>query len=770
MKRRFLRKILWILTSVLLLGIVALVSFFFAVKWGAFGPLPDKEELKDLSNATATLVYSSDQKMIGKIFDENRTNTSFEDLPEGLLHALVATEDARFYDHDGVDGRSMLRVLFKSILLQDESAGGGSTLSQQLAKNLFGRRNFSFLTLPVNKFKEIILANRLEDLYSKNEILELYLNTVPFSENTYGIEVASSRFFSKTPSGLGLEEAAVLVGMLKANTYYNPRLYPEHARDRRNVVLAQMNRYDFLDENSLDSLKALPLVLNYNRRDEDSYVPYFMNQIKKRAQELVEGEASDKAGTLDLERDGLKIYTTLNFEMQQAADAAIIKHMSKLQKLFERHWQGQTPWGSNKRVFEDELLKSRSYKNLKAQNLSEDSIAYYLDRPHPIQVYATQGDTVFNMSIRDSIAYYIKLLNCGFLAMEPTRGEVLAWSGGLSHRFMPYDHVLAHRQSASTFKPIVFATALSQGIGPCDYISNAQKTYEEYNGWTPGNYDDKYGGFYSMRGALSKSVNVATVQTLFDAGLSNVLVMARQLGIDSKLPSDPSVALGTASVSLYGMVKAYSAFANGGYAVKPYFIDRIEKANGEVVYQHPLEEGEHRVLQEDDAAMINDMLRSVVNQGTATRIRYAYGITNDLAGKTGTAQNYSDGWFIGYNPNLVVGVWVGASSPLVHFRNGTYGSGSAMALPIFGEFFKTINRSSSLNLYTKISFEELSEELKQRMDCPDFREENIFDSFFELFGDKEGQKSNDRPNTTRSNRNPYKDKKNFFDRIFKKKR
>mgnify|MGYP003637063488 CR=1 FL=1 len=767
-KRWGVKRVLLLLGGLLFVVIMAVVLFFFSVKWGAFGPLPGDEELSDIRNATATLVYSSDDKVIGKIFSENRTNADLTELPQHLLDALVATEDARFYEHEGVDKRSMLRVVVKSIILQDESAGGGSTITQQLAKNLYGRRDFSFLTLPVNKFKEIILANRLEELYSKDQILEFYLNTVPFSENTYGIEAASQRFFSKKPFQLLVEESAVLIGMLKASTYYNPRLHPDHALKRRNVVLHQMVRYGYLPKPTYDSLKVNELKLDYNKLGEDSRAPYFMTHVKSKALELLEDKLAEDGEPYDLEQDGLKIYTTLNLEMQQAADAAIKKHMTRLQHLFDQHWKGRKPWGAQTNVFDSELIRSRSYQNLKRKNLPEDSIKYYLNLKHPVQVYAPQGDTVLEMSIRDSVEYYLKLLNCGFLAMQPSSGQVLAWSGGLNHRFMPYDHVLTKRQSASTFKPIVYAAALSKGADPCGYISNEQRVYEEYENWTPRNYDNEYGGYYSMKGALTKSVNVAAVQTLFETGISNVLIMARQLGINSKLPSDPSVALGTGSVSLYEMVQAYSVFANGGYELQPYFIQRIENAKGEVLYQHDGPNTKRRILAEDIPAMINEMLQAVVNNGTATRLRNVYGLSNSLAGKTGTAQNYTDGWFIGYNPNIVAGVWVGASSPVVHFRSGAYGSGSAMALPIFGEFFKNINKSSDLNFYTKASFDELSPELQSRMDCEDFREETIFDSFFGIFRDEEGKPiSPGKEEEPESDAKP--EKKGFLERIFKRK-
>ena len=766
MKKRTLKRILWIISGFFVAAITGVLLLFLLVKWGVFGPLPGDKQLSDIRNATATLVYSSDDKLIGKIFSENRTNAHFEDIPTNLVHALIATEDARFYEHGGVDKRSMLRVIFKSILLGDESSGGGSTLTQQLAKNLYGRKNFSFLTLPVNKFKEIILAERLEDLYTKDQILEFYLNTVPFSENTYGIEAASTRFFNKKVSQLHTEESAVLVGMLKASTYYNPRLNPDHALKRRNVVLHQMHRYGYLPESEKDSLQALPLSLNYNNMASDSYAPYFMKHIEDQTRDLLDGQTNSNGKPYNLEQDGLRIYTTLNLDMQRYADKAMHAHLARLQKIFDRHWKDRKPWGAHQEIYKDQLSRSISYKILKKRKLSDDSLKFYLNKKHAVQVYAPQGDTVLQMSVRDSIEYYLKLLNCGFFAMQPQTGAILAWSGGLSHQFLPYDHVLAQRQAASTFKPIVYATALSQGIDPCEYISNERRVYQDYKNWAPRNYEDEYGGYYSMRGALKKSVNVAAVQTIFSAGINNVIAMARRLGISSELPDDPSIALGTGSVSLYDMVKAYAVFANDGERVPPYFISKIENSQGEILYEHKKTKQPEKVLEGDIAQLMNYMLQAVVNEGTGSKIRNVYGLHNDLAGKTGTAQNYTDGWFIGYNPHIVAGVWVGASSPLVHFRSGAYGSGSAMALPVFAQFFAQMDRNPDLKFYTHASFPELAPDLQSRMDCPDFKEENFFDSFLDIFSDKEGKKYKDEGESHEDT----KEKKGFFKRIFGRKK
>ncbi len=769
MRKKILRKILWVLAAIVVAGISGITIFYLLVQSGAFGPLPDKDDLAQIRHATATIVFSADKEVIGRIFSENRTNVTYAELPENLVQALVATEDARFFEHEGIDTRSMMRVLVKSILLQDESAGGGSTLSQQLAKNLFGRKNFGFLTLPVNKFKEMILARRLESLYTKEQIIELYFNTVTFSENIYGIGMASRRFFNKKPADLEPHESAVLVGILKANTYYNPRLNPDHSLRRRNLILHQMQRYGYLEPAATDSLQELPLELSYYNLEEEAHAAYFLVRVKEEATEILEHLSSENGEPYDLEVDGLRIYTTLNSRMQTYAEEAVREHMAYLQDRFNRHWGNRQPWGSRPEVFTSQLQKSKSYINLKKRNLSQDSLKYYLEKPKPVLLYHPKGDTVMEMSVKDSVAYYIKLLNSAFLAMDPNDGAILAWVGGLHQQYLPYDHVLAMRQAASTFKPFVYATALRAGIDPCTYIPNERRMYPEFENWAPRNYDDEYGGYYSMPGALKKSINVAAVQTIFEAGIENVLSTAHSFGINSRLPNDPSLALGTGSVSLLEMVRAYSVFANGGHRVQPYFITRIEDARGKVLYETEISDQGPRVLEEDIAHLMNAMLQGVVNEGTGSRLRSAYGIQSDLAGKTGTAQNYADGWFIGYNPQLVAGVWVGASSPVVHFRSGTYGSGSAMALPVFGNFYRQMLRNPELNHYSRAGFKPLPKRLERKIACDDFKEKNLMDTFFGIFNEREGQviEGNEQEQgEDEAQPDQEQKKKGFFEKIF----
>jgi penicillin-binding protein 1A len=739
--KRYLFRWLLGLLSFLVLGAFL---FFMLVKWGAFGPLPSQQDLAQLENNKASLIFSADGRLLRKVFSINRTELKLEDVPPKVIDALLATEDVRFYEHNGVDYRSLARVLVKSLLLQNRSAGGGSTLTQQLAKNLYGRPSFSFLTLPVNKVKEIILAWRLEELYSKAAILEMYLNTVSFSENTYGLKTGAMRFFNKSPQALKVEEGAVLVGLLKANTYYNPRLNPAKAKARRNVVLNQMGRYHFLSPAQVDSLKALPLQLDYINMTRSGHAAYFSYQVEKEAQSLLQNLVKPNGKPYQLKLDGLKIYTTLNDALQQAAEKAVARHLAKLQRLFNQQWSAQEPWHENPAVLERYLKNSPSYQRLNAQGGQKNNLSAKLNEKHKVAVYHPRGDTVLNLSVRDSVAYYLKLLRAGCVALNPKTGAVETWVGGANFQYLPYDHVLAKRQAASTFKPIVFAAALEQGLEPCQYISAERRNYPAYDNWSPRNYNGDYEGFYSMAGALKKSVNTVTVKTLLQTGVNTTRQVATEMGISSQLPPSPTIALGTASLSLLEVTQAYACLANGGYAIKPYKISRIENAQGEVIYQNKMAPP-NRVLKKETALLLNEMLQKVVNQGTGVALRSRFGLKSDIAGKTGTAQNYTDGWFVGYNPGLVMGVWVGGINPVIHFKSGAYGSGSAMALPIFGH---TWQNAGSLHFFKK-RFEPLTDTLAQKLNCPDYREATILDKVKDFFKPKKGQKvktkSEDKP-------------------------
>lgn len=752
------------------LVILGCIIFFFTVKWGFFGDLPTQEAIRDFQNNIASEIYSSDNALLGKYYTQDRTDVSFEEISPHLIDALIATEDVRFYDHNGVDKRSLLRVVFKTLLLMDESSGGGSTITQQLAKNIYPRQNYGFLTLPVVKVKEAIIATRIERVYSKEDILTLYLNTVPFGENAFGIEAASERYFSTTPAELTVEQAAVLVGMLKATTTYNPRKYPERSAARRNVVLSQMVKYGFLSEAIADSLKKEPIQLQFKYyTHNEGLATYFRAHL---GQELLQWCATKKKpdGTpYNLYTDGLKIYTTIDATMQRYAEEAVKEHMAVLQKQFNDHWKGRRPWYRDESTLIKAIYNSPRYQQLKEEGLEETEIQEIFRQPVDMKIFTWEGEKEVSMSPLDSVKHYLYFLNAGFMAMDPGNGQVKAWVGGIDHKYFKYDHVnrQTKRQVGSTFKPVVYAAALESGVQPCDYIPNERKVYEEYDNWSPRNSNDQYEGLYSMGGALTQSVNTISVQLIMETGPEKVVELAHNMGISSTIKPVPSIALGTANISLFEMVGAYSTFANEGMAVKPSYLLRIEDKFGNVLEEFE-PEPKKRALSKTTSIMIREMLKNVVNNGTASSLRYRYGLTNDIAGKTGTTQSHADGWFIGATPELVAGAWVGADDPRIHFRTIQYGQGAHMALPIWGRFMQKVNQDKEFSHIRHARFPRPPMAIVEALDCEPFieqEERNLFD-LLPLFG-KDDADRKERKARQRSQRRPQQEKKrkNIFDRI-----
>jgi len=475
----------------MIVGIAAATLFLAAVNFEFFGHVYSRKELKEFKNQTATRIFTRDGHLIGKFFDKNRTNVTFDQIPEHVVNALVATEDARYFEHEGVDSRSLLRVLFKTIILNDASSGGGSTITQQLLKNMYGRKNFGPLTMLVNKTKEGILATRLESIYNKQEILALYLNTVPFGENVYGIEAASRLFFNKSVSQLSITQGAVLVGMLKANTYYNPRLYPDNSLRRRNVVLFQMVNYEYLNQANYDSLKLLPIVLDYANLESEGPANYFLVEVKKELITILD-EIKNKTGKKwNFRTDGLMVETTLDYQLQTYALNAFSKHLAVMQKRLRKQYRS----GSSL-VSLNKMIK----KELKNKGLSSTAKEV---RPH--EIFSWDSTFVDSISVADSVRLSLTTLQSGMLAIHPKTGEILTWVGGIDFRTQPYDQVKARRQLASTFKPILYAAALEKGMSPCDYLDNTAKTYEDFDNWRPSNYNHSEGGMYSLTGALIRS-------------------------------------------------------------------------------------------------------------------------------------------------------------------------------------------------------------------------------------------------------------------------
>ncbi len=708
--KKYLKYFLITISSLILLSVL----FFFAVYSGIFGPLPNKAELAAINNQEASQVISSDNKIIGKYFAENRTNIAWDQVPNHLKNALIATEDKRFFTHNGYDLQSYFRVFFKSVLMGDNK-GGGSTLTQQLVKNLYGRSNFSILSMPVNKIKEIIIAARLEDMYTKEELLLLYLNSVPFGENLYGVETASHRYFNKSASKLKVEESAVLVGLLKANTYFNPRLNPKNSLERRNMVLDLMGKQGYLTVTEVENLQKLPLKLNYENVTLNAPAGYFVHQVKKKSLELLEDLKDENGKKYDLEKDGLKIYTTLNMQVQKMATDGIKKHMAAMQKVLDKELENH----NFKKAW---LAKLKTEGNLTDKNKEKRAI----------EVFDWKGLTTKNMSSIDSLWHYYKMLNAAVLITNPKNGAVITWIGGNDFRKLPFDMVQSHRQIASAFKPVLYATAFENDFEPCNYLENKEKTYSEYDDWSPKNFDHKFtqDSTVALWYSLTNSMNLPTVDLYFKVGRQKLLNTCNKLNFPKIKDDAPSMALGTLDLSLVEIVSAYGAFANKGQTTEPVMIDKITDAKGKILYKREAAESE-RVFSLKTSQMITAILENAINNGTGTRIRNQYGVRADIAGKTGTAQNYSDAWFIAYTPDLVIGTWVGANTPDIHFYSGQ-GSGSSLALPIAGNVLRGIENDAKLRKQFLTPFS-IPNYIYDDMQCDPYRQKGITGFFRRLF-------------------------------------
>ncbi len=691
--------------------------FFILVFLGFLGPVPSKQQLHNINNPVASEVFSVDGKILGRYYVENRSNAGFDEISPNVINALIATEDTRFYEHRGIDEIALLRVLVKSILMRHKSSGGGSTISQQIAKNLFPRIDYGPFSMPVNKLREAIIAYRLERIYSKQEILAMYLNTVPFAENIFGIEVAAERFFSKIPLKLKVHEAAVLIGMLKANNYYNPRTHPERAKERRNIVIGQMAKYEYISEHEAENYMEKPLdikyrVISYNRGP----APYFLERLKPQLLEWCENNTNENDDSYNLYTDGLKIKTTIDYSLQYYAQQSIKEYMKNLQKVFDNHWKSRDMFKENPKI-----IKSAIQNNSNSNTNYNDELQKY-NFKKSTTLFTWDGLKEVNISRLDSLKHYLKLLNAGFIAIDPQHATLKAWVGGIDFRFFKYDHVTAPRQTGSAFKPFVYLAALENDVSPDTYFVNQYKVYKDYQNWAPRNSHNDYGGYYTMKGALAKSLNTVSVEVLLEAGIDETIYIAEDLGISAELPKYPSLALGVASISLKEMIEAFAGIVNDGKPVEAHYLLEIADRYGNVLETFKYELENDAVVSPENCRAVINMMEAVVSSGTGRGIRTIYKIKGDFAGKTGTTQNNSDGWFIGITPNLVTGCWVGADDPRVHFRTTTYGQGAYMALPIVGKFFhKTYNDPKFASLKNS-SFNPPNQELLAMLNKPQYRE------------------------------------------------
>jgi penicillin-binding protein 1A len=742
--KSLLRKVLKYAAMLIVAAIIFIAFFFFLVYTGVFGTLPGKAELSAISNEEASLVYSSDKILIGQYFAQNRTNIRLEDIPVHLKNALVATEDKRFFTHKGYDLMSYIRVFFKTILLRNNSGGGGSTLTQQLAKNLYGRDNYGFLSLPVNKIREIFIASRLEAIYSKDELLLMYLNSIPFGDDVYGVEAAAHRFFNKSTRELKAEESAVLVGLLKANTYFNPKLNPENSIARRNMVLSLMEKEHYLTVQEADSLKKLLLNLNYENLRLKVPAGYFVYQVKKKTLELLSTIKNPSGKEYNLEKDGLKIYTTLNMQVQDMATEAIKKQLTTMQPLLDNELV-------NKNIRKQWYIKQKQrFKN-------EDNAS----KKRAVELFDWNGAQTKNITKLDSLWHYYKLLNAAVLISNPKTGEVISWIGGDNFRMLPFDMILSHRQIASAFKPFLYATALENGFSPCSYLENSEKKYPGYADWEPQNYNNEStpNSNVAFWYALATSMNLPTIDLYFKVGRDKLVNTCGRLNFPRITNDAPSIALGTLDLSLSEVVRAYGAFANQGRMNELVMINMITDAKGKVLYKRKDVKPE-AVFTAETSATITGILKEAINRGTGYNIRGQYGIRAELAGKTGTAENFSNAWFIAYTPDLVLGTWVGCSTPDVHFVSGK-GSGSSLALPIVANVLGRIENDAELRNKYLTSFA-LPRSDSSIIDCAPYRETGIPGFFKRLFN---GGNKNDK-NVPKKDRK--KGRKSFFERFFNK--
>ena len=706
---------------IILGGITFIILMFFIASFGGFGALPSFEDLENPQSNLATEVISADGVTIGKYAKENRTPITYKELPQNLVNALIATEDERFYEHSGIDFRGTARAVIKL-----GSGGGASTITQQLAKNLFTKNASSNkIKRVLQKMKEWVVAIKLERQYTKEEIIAMYLNTQDFIFNAVGIRSASRIYFGKEAKDLDLQEAAIIVAMLKNPRQYNPNRVISKGKslERRNVVFAQMEKNDFITEEEKDSLQQLPLKIHFNPESHsDGYATYFRAHLQKVMRNWVENNPKPDGEKYDIFKDGLKIYVTIDSRMQKYAEEAVKEHMANVQSYFftEQKRNKNAPfYGIGKedidRIIERGKRNSDRYIRLKAAGKSKREIDEIFNTKTDMTVFSWKGDFDTIMSPNDSIKYYKFFLRSGLVSIEPQSGHIKAWVGGIDNKHFNYDAVSQQkRQVGSTFKPFVYATAINQlSMSPCDELPNIRYTipsgkYGLIQDWTPDNADNSYGGMVTLKAALAGSINTISARLIDMVAPENVVRLAKAAGIETAISSNPAIALGAVDLSLLEMTSAYSTFANKGLRVTPMIITRIEDKNGTVLKDFSPKTQE--VLSEETAYIILDLLKGVTNSGSGIRLRsnytsagkvatgFPYGFTNPIAGKTGTTQNQSDGWFMGMVPNLVTGVWAGGEDRATHFAGILKGQGATMALPSWAIFMRKCYADKTLKV------------------------------------------------------------------------
>ncbi|WP_341539244.1 penicillin-binding protein 1A [Hymenobacter gummosus] len=725
---------MWILFGAGILGSVLYILAVSVNFLNLFGRMPNFKTLENPKSEIASEVYSADGVLMGKYFRENRTPVDYEDLPQNLIDALVATEDSRFEEHSGIDARATARVVagVASGGMLGKS-GGGSTLTQQLAKLLFRTRedlndgalnDVKGLGMLITKTKEWILSVRLERNYTKREILRMYLNQAEYGSNAYGIFTAAKTFFNKKPRNLNLEESALLVGLVNGPSVFNPVRHPERAKRRRDWVLSQMRKYQYLDDAAYSAALAKPIKLDYKVENQNEGIaPYFRVEVSKMLRQWA------KETEHDLYADGLKIYTTIDSRMQKYAETAVADHMKLQQKWFDAHWKGQQPWrDENGRLIPNflstSIKRTERYRALQLRFPDHpDSVKYYLNKKYRMKVFTWNGgEKEVLMSPMDSLAYYKRLLHAGFMAMNPLNGQVKAWVGGINFKYIKYDHVKqGKRQPGSTFKPFVYVAAIDQEYSPCFQRPDVATTFPAVAGrpaYTPKNFEGSFSGrTFTLRQALARSMNSITAWLVQKLGPQMVVDYAHRLGISSPIEAVPAVGFGSSDVSIYELAGAYSTFVNKGVWTAPMMVTRIDDKNGNVLREFVPQTKE--ALREETAYLMTYMMRGAVEEkgGTSIILRTGFKFPYQIAAKTGTTSNYSDAWFMGMTPDLVCGMWVGGEDRSIHFRTGAYGQGSKLALPIYGIFMKQVYKNNKDIGISTGEFPKPAEPLSIEIDC-----------------------------------------------------
>lgn len=718
----------WMVYLVLL---AAVIIFFYGIAYEWFGPMPSFEELENPSTNLASEIYSADGVLLGTYYIENRSNVHFQELSPNMVSALLAIEDIRFTEHTGIDRKALIRVAWG--VVTGNKKGGGSTLTQQLAKNLFPRsQNLSTSKLVIRKFQEWVTATKLERNYSKEEIMAMYLNTVAFGSHAYGIKSASLTFFNKPPDSLLIEEAALMAGVVNAPTWYSPVRNPERALQRRNLVITKMAEYGFITAQVADSVKRIPIDMdNYGIMDHNAgQANYFREFLRAQMHTWCANHFKADGTPYNLYKDGLKIYTTIHSKMQQYAEESVREHLGlDLQPAFHKHWKGypnapfvfppQDMRTEVEKIMQQAIRRSDRYRLLKAEGAGADEINQSFRTPVRMRVFSWNGPVDTVMTPLDSIRYYKHFLMSSLLSVESKTGFVRAYVGGNDYSFFKYDHATqARRQVGSTFKPFLYTLAMQEGeYSPCYKVPNIKYSVQLWDGtfWEPRNSsDERIGEEVTLKWALANSNNWISAYLIKRFSPESVIQMARNMGVTAPIDPVPAIALGTPDISLYEMVGAMNTFSNKGVYVKPVFVTRIEDKNGNVIDRYVPEKNE--AMDEVTAFKMIQLMKGVVESGTGIRLRFKYKLNNPIAGKTGTTQNQSDGWFMGITPDLTTGVWVGAEDRSVHFRTISLGQGANMALPIWALYMKKIYNDPSLKV-SQGDFEKPLADVSIEFDC-----------------------------------------------------